>query len=365
MASSSADLITNVLYFPTSDINNLLVTQVTGNYSGWGTTQALNLIASQALVSGAVVGLKFQVGSPAPLVTFCLDSARTDEYFIYTNDNTLLTMNPLTGPTTPLGRLNGQFQPGARESFTLLIKLNSAVLANASIGFFQNVIQNSIGQWIDLPSVSPPTRSSDPSRKTVVSTTFTVMGNTTSAIPNTLVVTIENLPVRAGSPVIPVVFTTLRSGVMYIQTSGLDSFTAPNAANAGRDYVAVANQVFTLTMDVAERDCYWSGRVYVVIPSIGLTTLVPTAFIPCAVLSSDFSNDALLKIRNQWRGNYSRFGTNDDSTDEVDGKIRDLSSTVGKLINMVETLASENRRSHDLLLTYVRDQPRNVRSLMN
>jgi len=259
------------LYFPAGIAAELASATLVGNVSNLGASQCVYLYDNVPLIAGQELSIPFQVAVPPPLLYISLANA-ADQIVIQTPNGLLISANAFT---PGLGATGVYFQPSAGGRYVLYYKAAAPVALNTIIIYFQAVLENTIGQFINTGSIAYTIDEKELKTRPVVSQTIAL--NTTSAVPNTLNIDFDRYPVKKGLNVlatfkIQVTCSGVESwGRDYLQNVGLNSSNVQLIA--GQNYSAIWYSV----------ECgLFSGRYSVTIQQAGNVTLPAT----CAAYAS-------------------------------------------------------------------------------
>lgn len=181
------------IYFPPNSNDDLVPINFSGNVSGLGISQCIGLINSAVVLpANSVVGITFQVSRPPPLLYFSTQNA-ADKILIQSPDG--LVISPSTFAAS-VGFNGIYFQPSAGGVY--LLYFTSGVLRGPSdpCGSIQAVLENTVGQYIDMGSVTYTVATEKLS--VVPQVSQIIAANTTSAVPNTFVIDFTKYPVTKG-----------------------------------------------------------------------------------------------------------------------------------------------------------------------
>lgn len=267
--SSGSPFTQTTLYVPPSTNPQVDVNQVVANVSGLGTSQAVAFVAGPSgIVAGEVVAVPFQVAVPPPLMYIAVSNS-TDYVRIAAPDNLQLTPQTYAAVAPFFNGL--KFQPSAGGQYIFYFYTAAVKAANAPLFTVQSVLENTIGQFINIGSISYVAESYGavlPVRP-VVSQTIAL--NTVSAVPNTLNVDFTDYPITAGLNILAVFKVMLNcSGVEnygrnYLSTTG----------SAQRSVQLVAGQDFSITWNSTVSGKF-NGRYSITISESGTLSLPAT-----------------------------------------------------------------------------------------
>jgi hypothetical protein len=271
---SSPQIQQSVLYISTDDAETEVVT-TSSNISGYGTSQSQQVIyiGGAGLPVGRALGWMIQSATPAPLLYFQLGAA-TDTFNIFTPDGEFV--QPENGPTAG----TYFFQPAPSVAYNFVFFSSVVRAAGDILVFYQAVVQNTIGQIVDLNSVVVSslggTVGSDgtmikPTAKTNFSVRTLIDMNTPSAIPNTVALDLVEIPVKQGKNFIATINALLGANAIVKQ----GALNGTTYGVKGSPVILVATQGYSFEYDSTE-DGYYTGTMSLVIATVGTTTIPPT-----------------------------------------------------------------------------------------
>lgn len=253
------------IYFPSGvgpEVDSQIVNQ---NVSGLGASQTVQLDLSAAVAANTVLSFPFQVAVPPPLLYFCTFKPG-DELTIQSPDGLLIST---TSFTPGVGDKGYEFQPSAGGKYIAYWKAGNAYAIGQPVIAVQAVLENTIGQFINIASISYSADENKVTKRPVVSQTIAI--NTTSAVPNTLNIDFENYPVRKG-------INTLATYKVLVTCSGVEAFGKDYLNIVGsstRSVQLVAGQFSPITWYSPEEGTF-SGRYSITISQSGQLSLPAT-----------------------------------------------------------------------------------------
>jgi len=295
---------------PNSNDDLVAISGTQGNPAGYGTSQIIQFNTPIALTVGSVIPIQLTCPKPAPLWAVSTETA-ADRLVIRTiNNQQIQLQTPTTINGVVTGFNNGYFQPAAGQSYLIYFVVGAAKAANGQCFELQAVIENTIGQYVDLGSISTTIKPSSLPSKSSYTIGTTVSLNTTSTLANTVYVDFSNWPVNVGRNV-------LATGIALLTAQANKSISAAFTNNAGSSWEPiqiVGGQTFSFEM-IAQRDGYFTGRISIAIAQVGVVTLSPT--IPCTASAQVFETK------------YTMAGDNSSSSQDIDA---------GRLLLAIEAL---------------------------
>lgn len=313
---------------PNSNDDLVAVSGTQGNPAGFGASQIVQFNTPIALPIGAVIPVQVTCPKPAPLWAISTETA-SDRLVIRTvNNQNIQLQTPTTINGVITGFNNGYFQPSAGQTYIFYFVVGTAKGANAQCFELQAVIENTIGQYVDLGSVTTTRNPSTLPSKSTYQLGTTVSLNTTSTLANTVYIDFSNWPVVAGR-------NTLATGIALLTAQANKSVSSAFTNNAGSQwepFQIVGGQTFAFEVQ-AQREGYWTGRISIAIAQVGVVTLSPT--IPCTAISQTF------EMR------YTTVGDNAVSSQDIDAgrlmlAIENLNTKFASLAANIEDSSSEN-----------------------
>lgn len=239
------------------------------NLTGFGVGQGVSVLSIAALPVGTPIGFQIQVAEPSPLLYF-RTAALSDTVTIITptgqpinpnKNNAFLTSN------------SGYFQPSPTNKYNIIYTPGAAVIAGGVIMEFQTLVQNTLGQYLNMAQLV--TIDAGDSKNSTVEVGTTIALNTNSAVPNTLRIVFRNVPVNKGINTMVMVPTLLSATA--VQAIGGDGIaTTDGAATENISLIAGQNYVYTYFSRVKGT---FSGTLMLTIQSVGTSLLVPALFI--------------------------------------------------------------------------------------
>lgn len=331
MSILSNPLQSTIFLPPNSNDDLVAVSGTQGNPAGFGVSQIAQFNTPIALPIGAVIPVQITCPKPAPLWAISTETA-SDRLVIRTiNNQTINLQTPTTVNGVITGFNNGYFQPSAGQTYLFYFVVGTAKGVNAQCFELQAVIENTIGQYIDLGSVTTTIKPSSLPSKSTYQIGTTVSLNTTSTLANTVFIDFSNWPVVAGR-------NTLATGISLLTAQANKSISSAFTNNAGslwEPFQIVGGQTFAFEMQ-SQREGYWTGRISIAISQVGVVTLSPT--IPCTAISQTFEP------------RYTTIGDNAVSSQDIDSgrllmAIENLNTKVASMAIQIED--STNHESDD------------------
>lgn len=322
-----ANPIQSTIFLPPNSNDDLIaLTGTQGNPAGYGTSQIVQFNTPITLPIGAVIPIQITAPKPAPLWAISTETA-ADRLVIRTiNNQQIQLQTPTTINGTLTGFNNGYFQPAASQTYIFYFIAGSAKAANSQCFELQAVTENTIGQYIDLGSVTTTIRPSSLPSKSTYTIGTTVSLNTTSTLANTIYIDFSNWPVNAG-------LNVLATGIALLSAQANKSISAAFTNNSGSSWMPiqiVAGQSIPFEMH-SQRDGYFTGRISIAISQVGVVTLSPT--IPCTAISQMFE------------ARYTMAGDNSATSQDVDSSR--LLSAIEMLSTKVSSMACQLEDSDD------------------
>jgi len=301
---------TTVFLPPNSNDDLVAVNGALGNPAGFGSSQILEFTTPVVLTAGEVIPTQFTCPKPAPLWAFSTANA-ADKLVIRTiNNQSIQLQNPTTINGILTGFNNGYFQPAATQTYIIYFLSGVGRGVGASCFQLQAVVENTIGQYIDLGSVATTIRPSTLPSKSTYTIGTTVALNTTSTLANTVYIDFSNWPVTAGR-------NTLATGIALLSTQANKSISSAFTNNAGslwEPFQIVGGQTFAFEIQ-SQREGYWTGRISIAISQVGVVTLGATI--------------GLTAMSQYFESRYTTVGDTAVSSQEIDS---------GKLLTAIEGL---------------------------
>lgn len=241
----------------------------TTNLTGFGVSQGVVATSIGALGIGVPIGFQLQVAEPSPLL-----------YYRTANLSDAITIITPTGqPINPnknnayVASNSGYFQPSPTNKYNIVFTPGAAVLAGGIIIEFQTLVQNTLGQYLNMAQLVTIEPGDSPKSTVEVGTTIAL--NTNSAVPNTLRISFRNVPVTKGINTMIMVPTLLSATA--VQSIGGDGIsTTDGAASENISLIAGQNYVYTYYSRVKGT---FSGTLMLTIQAVGASLLVPSLFI--------------------------------------------------------------------------------------
>lgn len=241
------------------------------NLTGLGTPQAIVVKNALAEPIGAKIAFQFEVAVPAPLVYF--QATGTDSFIIITPQGQTLTLTKSPSSTAYY------FQPAADQKYEVIFTCGTLKAINSTLLEIQTVIQNTLGQYLDMANKETINSSIGS-----IEERTTISGNTTSAIPNTLVYRFNNIPLRAG-PNLLVTIPVLANATGVLTVSGNNIPTGMGMAPTSVVLTAGQNWSYTYSSGT---DGFFSGTIQLLINNVGITQLVPALTITPTYAMGEF-----------------------------------------------------------------------------
>lgn len=297
------------------------------NTSGLGTSQNAALQTTGVVAISTSIATVIQTAAPAPLLYYQLLVG--DTVTIFTPSGEVVTPQSGTIANTYF------FQPAPEVAYNVVIFNGTAKIAGVNLIIFQSVIQNTIGQIIDMSSIVYPNKSGvitnsgemiKPVESTSVMSRVGLDLNTTSAIPNTMFIDINNMPVRAGKNFLVTISARLNSNAVV-------RFAPYGSTGIGTDSspaVLVATQGYSFEYD-STSDGFVTGTFAMTILAVGQTVLPPTVAIECLAISANIGIYSHALQRPQVQGSVSR-----NILARGNGKYKDDHEGLEKVRTMVE-----------------------------
>lgn len=252
------------VYFPSNESPFASTSSFIGNVSNLGVSQCISITAEKIIAVNEVVSLPFQVAVPPPLL-YLSTSTANDTLTIQSPDGLIIS----TDANATGAGFNGQhYQPSAGGRYIMYYKSGTAKAIGDPMINIQAVLENTIGQFISMGSISYPTEQENGKQPEV---SQTIALNTTSAVPNTLNIDFERVRVKKGINVLATFRIMVNSsgvetwGKSYLSTVGASTRTVQLIA--GQNYPAIW---------YSPEDGYFSGRYSVTISQSGNLTLPAT-----------------------------------------------------------------------------------------
>lgn len=248
----------------------------TGNVSGLGSGQYVAFTNAGAIaVVGRIYAITIQAPIPPPIWYFSTTNAG-DTFTIQTPVGTLVD----TETFTPGVGFNGQyFQPAAGGTYVIYYKASIATVVGGVFFNLQSVIQNTLGQYINLATVSFGKSNEElkqlGSQPPLIGTTIAL--NTTSAVPNTLTIDFSNYPMNRN-------LNTLANIRVLVTTSAILSWGNDFLASVGaatETVLLTAGSWFPVNY-FSPKVARFNGRVSLTIQNVG-QTIVPATTLNYAV----------------------------------------------------------------------------------
>jgi hypothetical protein len=253
------------IYFPPDFGPALNGTEVSTDLAGYGNSQCPVVTNTVATTVGQIISVPFQVAVPPPLLYIAtLDI--TDSIIIQCPDGLNLQPNPIT----TRGIYGVYFQPSAGGKYTAYYKSGTAAAIGSNLLTFQAVLQNTVGQFLNLPALTfPQINLAEVEIKPTVKETVAL--NTTSAVPNTIEIDFVRIPVRRGINVLMCV--PVQVGSNAVESWGADYLSASGVPT--KSVILTAGQPYYAQW-VASVDGYLSAKYSITLQSAGSTTLPAT-----------------------------------------------------------------------------------------
>jgi len=245
-------------------------TATTGlNLTGFGASQGVGANTIALLTAGTPIGFQIQVAEPSPLLYFRTANLN-DQVVILTP--TGQPINPNKNNSYVLSN-SGFFQPSPTNKYNIIYTPSINVLAGALIIEFQTLVQNTLGQYLNMAQLV--TIDSGDSKNSTIEVGTTIALNTNSAVPNTLRIVYRNVPVTKGINTMVMVPSLLSATA--VQSIGGDGIaTTDGAASENMSLIAGQNYVYTYYSRVKGT---FSGTLMLTIQAVGASLLVPAIFI--------------------------------------------------------------------------------------
>lgn len=254
---------------PNSNDNGIPVPNVTMNPAGFGTGFGVTYVSPIALTVGQ--SLAFQITCPRPAPLWALSTAAAgDNITIRTTNNAPITLQPPNSVGGLTGFNNGYFQPAQGSPYLFYYKAGAAVAANGVILNLQAVVENTIGQYIDLGSITPTLPPSARGSGTYEIGTTTAL-NSQSALPNCVFIEFMNYPVIAGLNILATARAMITAQANITASKGGNNAWGANWLPMS----IVGGQTFSFEYRSQHAGLY-SGRISVAISNIGSVSLPPT-----------------------------------------------------------------------------------------
>lgn len=267
MTSNTPFQQSTVFFAPPGD--TIRFTTIIANPSLLGPSQCINLVSGLAGIAiGDVVGLEFQVAIPSPKIFLQLFVPAFDKITIQTPTGLLITLEATSGAP---GGFN--FQPSYGSTYILYFTAGQAYVVGQSLLDVQAIIENTVGQYIDIPSITWK-ESSPMANKSKVQIRQGVSGNTVSAVPNTIFAEFIDFPVERGMNFVLNFRVLVNANA--VETFG--GFGASSAAGSNsRSISLIAGQNYTATWNSINSG-FITGTYSILIPNAG--TLSTPATVP-------------------------------------------------------------------------------------
>lgn len=340
------------VYFPPNESPFASSSSFQGNVSNLGVSQCISITAEKLIAINEVVSLPFQVAVPPPLLYFATAQAN-DVLTLQSPDGLIIS----TDANATGAGFNGQhFQPSAGGRYIMYYKSGSAKGVSDPMINLQAVLENTIGQFISMGSISYPVEQENGKQPEV---TQTIALNTTSAVPNTLNIDFDRIRVKKGINVLATFRVMVNSsgvetwGKSYLSTVGASTRTVQLIA--GQNYPAIW---------YSPEDGYFSGRYSVTISQSGNMTLPATcaAFASPDIFPSLVSNtpemytsaqleqSTTIDIDKPKGGSMNQSVIQGFQLDEIVGMLSALSHRMQdidlKVSDQIIKFADENRKAH-------------------
>lgn len=359
----------STIFIPPNGNDDLFtVSGKTGNPAGYGTSQIAQFSTPAALNVGNIAVVQVTCPKPAPLWAISTETA-ADRIVIRTINNQqiqLQTPTAFTGVIT--GFNNGYFQPAACQTYLFYFIAGTAKAIGGECFELQAVIENTIGQYVDLGSISTTTKTSNLSSKSSFYIGTTVSLNTTSTLANTVYIDFTNWPVNAGRNVLATAIALLSSQANKSVSAGFSN----SAGTSWEPITIVGGQTFSFEY-MSQRDGYFTGRISIAISQVGVVTLSPT--IACTAISQSFETRYTLAGDNSMSSQDIDSGKLLMALENLNAKVNALSiriesdddgsdiDKISPLVHALSELQRKNQAAHDEIfrqLARLQKQSRNV-----
>lgn len=336
---------------PNDPEDDLYTGYIVANSSGLGASQNIQILAGNAaagLVAGQVSALEFQVAVPAPKIYFQLLNA-TDKLLIQTPTGLIENLD------TTGGVANGfNYQPSYGATYILYFTAGAIYAAGTPLINMQAVLENTIGQYIDIPSIMWQDDNGKPlmgpDRPMVRQG---VSGNTVSAVPNTIYVDFVNYKVKRGQNFV-VTFRVLVNAAA-VETFG--GFGGPSSAGANtRSVQLIAGQNYTAIWN-ATLSGMITGTYSLLVSSAGTLSLPATVPVISIPEQREEYNESIMGQAVDIGSNVSQLPAY--SLDSV----RTMMPNNDRLEQMVLRLAEDNNEAHSHFRRVIDDLCRMVKRL--
>lgn len=344
----------STVYFPPNSNDDLIPTSAILNVSGLGASQSIVLSIGVACAAGLVTGIAFQVSRPPPLLYFTVNLP-ADKIQIQSPDGLIISPSSFSA----IYGYNGvYFQPSAGGTYLLYYTPGTALLAGDNCVYVQAVLENTVGQYIDMGSVSyseDVNKLSNPPQVSQI-----IAANTTSAVPNTFVIDFVKFPVRKGLNIL----ATYR---VMVSASGMEQFGKDflNTVGANAKTVTiVAGQAMAVQWYSTENG-FLNARYSLTISGAGQLAL------PSTVAMTSIASMYPAMLGNQ--ANITSYA--DMSVERLSGPQLDvtlfedlgskqvsLQAEVFILREKMDRIAERNERAHERIFSKLGDFERMLRS---
>lgn len=325
------------IYFPPNSNDDLVPLAFSGNVSGLGVSQCIGLLNSAVVLPlGNVIGIPFQVSRPPPLLYFTTQNV-ADKIVIQSPDG--LVISPST--FAPIAGFNGvYFQPSAGGTY--LFYFTSGILRgpNDPCAAVQAVLENTVGQYIDMGSVSYSVKTE--LLQVMPQVSQIIAANTTSAVPNTFCIDFTKFPVSKGLNIL----ATYR---VMVSAAGMEQFGKDflNTVGANAKTVTiVAGQAMAVQWYSTENG-FLNARYSLTISGAGQLAL------PATVGMTAISSMYPAMLGNQ--ANITSY--NDMAVERLSGPQLDpemiggmFSAKMHSVHEEISRLSDKNERAHELIL---------------
>jgi len=337
----------STIYFPPNSNEDLIPQFDNQNVSGLGTSQTITFVTAVPLTAGVVIGIPFQVSRPPPLLYFATAFAG-DKLTIQSPDGLIISPSSFI---SSVGSNGVYFQPSAGGTYLLYYTASTVMLANAVCAYVQSVLENTVGQYIDMGSVAYSEDINKLPNPPQVSQI--IAANTTSAVPNTFVVDFVKFPVKKGLNIL----ATYR---VMVSAAGMEQFGKDflNTVGANAKTVTiVAGQAMAIQWYSTE-SCFLNARYSLTITGAGQVAL------PATVGMTSISSMYPALLGNQANiTSYTDMAVERASGPQLDVAVlcENIGSKTGMLQAEFNALKERNERAHERIFGQLAEIMRAIR----
>lgn len=336
----------STIYFPPNSNDDLVPLFDNQNVSNLGVSQTITFKTGVDLPVGAVIGIPFQVSRPPPLLYFST-SFSGDKITIQSPDGLIISPSSFS----PGVGFNGvYFQPSAGGTYLLYYTASKIMLVDEPCVYVQSVLENTVGQYIDMGSVAYSEDINKIPNPPQVSQI--IAANTTSAVPNTFIVDFVKYPVKKGLNIL----ATYR---VMVSAAGMEQFGKDflNTVGASAKTVTiVAGQAMAIQWYSTETG-FLNARYSLTISGAGQVAL------PATVGMTSISSMYPALLGNQANiTSYSDMAVERSSGPQLDVSLFEgLGSKTSQLQDEIIYLRDKNERAHDKIFSQLNEIFRAIR----